>query len=103
MQAAMAARNSSAGLKASVRPFTSVSRMISAFLQLAELPCASIRFATTSYSSMAYCSSHAWAQLFHSTNQDEPVEIGQMSVSRFRESAHHSMDGSKCIKRDAVL
>ena len=52
MQAAMAARNSSAGLKASGRPFMSVSRVTSASLQRARLPCASTRFATTSYSSM---------------------------------------------------
>src|SRR5450759_5320179 len=52
MQAAMAARNNSAGLKAHGRPLTSVSSLTSASLQRARLPCASVRFATTLYSSI---------------------------------------------------
>src|ERR1035437_7747194 len=52
MQAAMAARNSSAGLKASGRPLMSVSRRTSASLVVAALPCASIRRALTRYSSI---------------------------------------------------
>src|SRR5450759_633387 len=52
MQAAMAGRNNSAGLKASGRPLTSVSSLTSASLQRARLPCASVRFATTLYSSI---------------------------------------------------
>src|SRR5450756_2434538 len=42
MQAAMAARNNSTGLKASGRPLTSVSSLTSASLQRAKLPCASV-------------------------------------------------------------
>ncbi len=70
MQAAMAARNSSAGLKPSDRPLTSVSRTVLAALVEARPQCESIRLAPTRY--RASVSSQAASQRARSSGLGSP-------------------------------